>query len=293
MRKLLLFVLLFASSVYAEQSLQEQLSKEKITTEIELERLKKAKIQEEYLKIQANNDKINQTQVNKEPYTFLPVTGKTIKISDRTIVMPETITVENSTEIVKKINFLNRKNNYPIFIVIDTCYGGSVLGGELILRAIENSKSKVYIVVKTFCASMCAIITSTFAENAYVMNNAMILHHEISSGVQGNISLQKENINYLEYWQKQMLGPIAKRRGQTVDEFVASLYKLSRTGDATLFAPDALREKWILHLINNIEDGSFNVIVPGAEREIILKIKLQKKIPNDIMYVPRNMKVTE
>lgn len=293
MRKLLLFVLLFASTVYAEQSLQEQLTKEKITTEIELERLKKAKIQEEYLKIQANNDKINQTQVNKEPYTFAPVTGKTIKISDRTIVMPETITVENSTEIVKKINFLNRKNNYPIFIVIDTCYGGSVLGGELILRTIENSKAKVYIVVKTFCASMCAIITSTFAENAYVMNNAMILHHEISSGVQGNISLQKENINYLEYWQKQMLGPIAKRRGQTVDEFVASLYKLSRTGDATLFAPDALKEKWILHIINNVEDGSFNVIVPGAEREIILKIKLQKKIPNDIMYVPRNMKITE
>lgn len=293
MRKLLLFVLLFASTVYAEQSLQEQLTKEKITTEIELERLKKAKIQEEYLKIQANNDKINQTQVNKEPYTFLPVTGKTIKISDRTIVMPEVITVENSTEIVKKINFLNRKNNYPIFIVIDTCYGGSVLGGELILRAIENSKAKVYIVVKTFCASMCAIITSTFADNAYVMNNAMILHHEISSGVNGNVSLQKENINYLEYWQKQMLGPIAKRRGQTVDEFVASLYKLSRTGDATLFAPDALKEKWILHIINNVEDGSFNVIVPGAEREIILKIKLQKKIPNDIMYVPRNMKVTE
>lgn len=217
------------------------------------------KLDEQKLKrIQREIDAEDAAHAQKGEYTHSPVENRVIKITDRMIEMPQVITGKNSNDIVKKINFFNRKNNYPIFLMIDICYGGSVVGGEKIIRGIQTSKAKIYIVVKSFAASMAAVIASTFPENSYFLKNALILHHEISNGVQGNFSQHKDNVKMLTKWQEKLFAPIAARKGMTVEAFIKTLYEIKRDGDANLFAEEAVKEKWIFNTIDGIDDGSFS-----------------------------------
>jgi len=248
-------------------------------------------------RIQKELDNDDEASVQKMEYTHTPVKDRVIQITDRIIEVPQVITSKNANDMVKKINFYNRKNNFPIFIVMDVCYGGSVVGGEKIIRAIKTSKAKVYIVVKSFAASMAAVITSTFADNAYVLKNAIILHHEISNGVQGNASQHQENIKMLAKWQDILFKPLAERKGMSIEEFVKSLYAIKRDGDAALFASEAVKEKWIFNVIEGVEDGSFNE-KPAGSSSINPLITMEEdsvdRIPaEDFYFIYSKVKIIE
>lgn len=253
--------------------LKDRLQEERIQTELEKLRMEKAKVELElrekqmeyqlkvlkgkilYWEMQRAIDKIRSSNTERSPYTYEPVIEGKIRISDRIIDMPIMITSKGANDIIKKIDFYNRQSNYPIFLVIDVCYGGSVLGGEKIIRAIGGSNAKVYIVVKTFAASMAAIITSTYAENSYVLKNALILHHELSMGAEGNTSKHKASLAGMIRWQEVLFAPIAKRKGISVDQFVDGLYKIKRDGDAVLFASDASLNFSSASLLSGLRSG--------------------------------------
>jgi ATP-dependent protease ClpP protease subunit len=146
----------------------------------------------------------------------------------------------------------------------------------------------VYIVVKTFAASMAAIITSTYAENSYVLKNALILHHELSMGAEGNTSKHKASLAGMIRWQEVLFAPIAKRKGISVDQFVDGLYKIKRDGDAVLFATDAVKEQWIFNTIDSIEDGSFTEITATIAQPTVKQLQDEEdRSPEDFYHIYR------
>ena len=59
-----------------------------------------------------------------------------------------------------------------------------------------SSDAPVHVVVKSFAASMAAAIT-TLAKESYAYPNAVILHHQISSTVFGQLNLTEQRRLYL------------------------------------------------------------------------------------------------
>ena len=147
----------------------------------------------------------------------------TLVISDRRIPFNGPVTSNLADKVTERINYFNNKDpKKPIFIVIDDSPGGSVMAGYRILKSMEGSEAPVYVVVKSFAASMAATIT-TLAEKSFVYPNAVILHHQISQSFMFssmNLTEQKENVDDLMRWWNRLAGPIAEKMGITPDQFI-------------------------------------------------------------------------
>jgi ATP-dependent Clp protease protease subunit len=181
----------------------------------------------------------------------------TLVLSDRRIPLNGPITSETADQIADRIDYYNNKNQeYPIFIVIDDSPGGSVMAGYKILKSMQSSAAPVYVVVKSFAASMAAGIT-TLAERSFAYPNAIILHHQISGGIAGNLTVQREQVKEIEKWWQRLAGPIAKKMGITTDEFITQMYDHTRTGDWREFADNAAKLKWVDVVIQRCQETSF------------------------------------
>ena len=146
----------------------------------------------------------------------------------------------------------------PIFIVIDSSPGGSVMAGYRILKAMEGSDAPVHVVVKSFAASMAATI-ATLAEESYAYPNAIILHHQISSTyffTTMNLTQQKESLEDSKKWWDRLATPIAKKMGITTDEFIKQMYQKNSDGDWVEFATEAHKLKWVNHIVDSIKETS-------------------------------------
>jgi ATP-dependent Clp protease protease subunit len=177
----------------------------------------------------------------KNPLT----TNGELILSDRRIPMNGLITAATADFVCSRIDYFNNKNKeWPIFIVIDDSPGGSVMAGNKILESIQSSTAPVYVVVKSFAASMAATIT-TLAPRSFAYPNAVILHHQISNGMMGNLTEQREGLKNLEQWWHRMATPIAAKMGISTDEFVKQMYAHSASGDWQEFADDAVKLKWV------------------------------------------------
>lgn len=184
----------------------------------------------------------------------------TLIISDRRIPLNGPITTNTADYVTSRIQYWNNKNReLPIFIVIDSSPGGSVMAGYRILKAMESSDAPVHVVVKSFAASMAAGIT-TLAKESYAYPNAVILHHQISSVVMGQLNLtqQKEFHKESERWWARLGTPIAQKMGITADEMVKQMYSHNSNGDWSEFAEDAQKLKWVNHIVKGIEETSVN-----------------------------------
>ena len=179
------------------------------------------------------------------PRPMQPFQEGVLSISDRRIDLNEPIILGTGDWIARRINFFNKESaEQPIFIVIDYCPGGSIMEGEIILRAMRASKAPVHLVVKTFAASMAAVMVSE-AQHSYVLPNAMIMHHQPWSYNIGNLAEQKEWVKRFKMWAARLHSPTAKRMGITLDEFYEKMYEESVTGDWTVFGDEALELKWV------------------------------------------------
>ena len=189
-------------------------------------------------------------------YLKNPMEKDTLVISDRRIALNDAITYTTADHVTERINFYNNKSQeHPIFIIIDYSPGGSVMSGYRILKAMEGSQAPVYVVVKSFAASMAAAIT-TLADKSYAYPNALILHHQMSYGVRGNLTQQKEMLEESEEWWTRLAGPIAKKMGLTLDEFIKRMYDNDSGGDWVEFADEARNLKWVDHIVNEIRETS-------------------------------------
>lgn len=284
----------------------------RITREANLEKERVAKLSIEFeakklkwdLKRSRLSTEIEELKVAKERETYVdqkpvyldnPLTDdNTLVISDRRIALDGPILQKTADYITRRINYYNNKDSKkPIFIVIGSSPGGSVMAGYRIMKAIDASKATVYVVLKTYAASMAAAMV-TLAKKSFAYPNAIMLHHQISQTfylTRLNLTQQKENYAETEKWWKRLGKPLAKKMGITPEEFIKKMYENSSDGDWSEFASDAKKLNWVDHIVDRIEETSL-LKDPNSEHE---KAAIRKPITasragdqeRPVVYLPR------
>lgn len=216
-------------------------------------------------------------QVNKAPeYLKEPFVNGQLTLSDRKILLDEVILpgVENNMgsaeKVIERLEYFNNKSQeYPIFLIIDYCYGGSTMEGMKIIKAIQSSRAPVYVVVKSLAASMAAVITA-LASKSFAYPDATIVHHQVVEVIFFAVSNKtglREQLKILDEWTHRIVEPVAKKMGITLDEFVQKMYQHNSVGDWSEFASEAVKLKWVDELIDHIKDTSF-IKLPQEKEEI-------------------------
>ncbi len=190
-------------------------------------------------------------QYNTDPYR-----DGVLRISDRRIDLNGPIWFGTDTYVCDRIHYYNNQSKTePIFIVIDNSPGGSVMVGYRILKAMEASEAPIHVVVKSFAASMAACIT-TLADHSYAYPNAIILHHQMSAGAFGNMTQIGEQYDRMQEWAKRLHNPVAAKMGVSPEKFTKMMYDANSDGDWDEFATEAVKLKWVDHVVQEIrEDG--------------------------------------
>lgn len=207
------------------------------------------------------------TQTNREPvYEQEPFKDGVLTISDRRIALDGPIVEGTADYVSDRLNFFNNKDEkLPIFIVIDRSPGGSVMEGYRIVKAMRASKAPVSVVVKSYAASMAAVIT-TLAPHSYVYPNAVLLHHQILSFSFGNLTEQKEQLEVLKEWYKRLSEPVAKKAGMSLDAFTKEMYKHNSDGNWEEFGDEAVKLKWADHVVTEIRETGV-IKQPGEDEK--------------------------
>ena len=205
-------------------------------------------------------------KVDKDiPYKKNPFENGVLEITDRRIPLNGPIYDGSADEVITRIEFYNNQSTeYPIFIVIDSSPGGSVMSGERILRAMKASKAPIYVVVKSFAASMAACI-ATLAPHSYIYPNAVMLHHQPSSGIQGNLTQQREQLVIGEEWGHRLMTPVAEKLGLSEKKFVELMYKNNSDGDWMVFGNKAKELKWVDNVAPEARELSVTDIAPAPK----------------------------
>ena len=194
-------------------------------------------------------------RVNAEiDYRSQPFVDGVLYISDRRIDMDGPIISGVADYVCERIDYYNNQSHEePIFLVIDNCPGGSVMEGYRIVKAIESSKAPVHVIVKSFAASMAAVIT-TLAPHSYAYPNAILLHHQMSSMMGGNMTDIEQQVETLKEWERRLAEPVAKKMGISVAEFKKRMYEAKKSGDWEEFADQAQKLKWVDNIAQEIRE---------------------------------------
>lgn len=245
-----------------QQELQIQLETAKLNlamAQVEFAKNKRGlNLEELTQKISAREQReVWESQVNNpQEYLQEPFVEGHLIISDRKVDL-DTVIVSGTAEYVnERIHYYNNKNTqYPIFLIIDRCYGGSVMEGSKILEVMHNSRAPVYVVVKTLAASMAAVIT-TLAKRSYAYPNAILVHHQMLSFAFGNERQIAEQMEVAQEWTKRMMYPVAQKMGITIEEFTKKMYEKDSNGNWREFADKATQLKWVDQVVSDIRDAS-------------------------------------
>ncbi len=219
----------------------------RLTQEIEL-----TKINIELARVKLQQESRGVAIVDEPKYLKDPLVNGTLYISDRRIDFNGPVTDGLADHVCEQISlFNNQSTEYPIFIVIDNSPGGSAFAGYQIMKAMESSKAPICIVVKTYAASMAAIIT-TVAPHSYCYENTIILHHQASSGITGNMTVMGEQYQRTMEWTDRLFDPVLKKIDKTKEEFVKEMYEHFSTGDWQSFGSDAQKMHWVDDVVDRI-----------------------------------------
>lgn len=246
----------------------------------------KGKLSHLTLEISAKQKEVESRFYADSDPTYLdnPFKDGTLVISDRRVSLNGPISARTASDISTRIQFYNNQDSKkPIFIVIDDSPGGSVMAGYHILKAMEGSDAPVYVVVKQFAASMAACIT-TLADRSFAYPNAVLLHHQISSGLRGNLTQQRESLEETEQWWQRLAAPVAAKMGISTEEFIEQMYDKVSSGDWSEFADDAKKLKWVDHVVNEIRET-------GQEKHPDARTVLMPKAPS--LSPTRSFEVTD
>ncbi|HAH07911.1 MAG TPA: peptidase S14 [Elusimicrobia bacterium] len=197
-------------------------------------------------------------EANKEPlYVDKPFQSGRLVVSDRRIPLNGPIFTGVADFVTERIHYYNNiSSTQPIFIVIDRCPGGSVMEGYRIVKAMQASKAPVHVVVKSFAASMAAVIT-TLADQSYVYPNAIVLHHQMSTVNWGNMTQLKEQLELAQEWERRLHVPVAKKMGISIEAFRKKMYEKNSDGDWEEFGDKAVEYKWASSVVHEIDETGF------------------------------------
>ena len=209
-------------------------------------------------------------EANSEPvYADKPFFDNRLVVSDRRIALNGPIFTGSADYVTERIHYFNNISSAPIFIMIDSSPGGSVMSGYRILKAMQASKSPVYVAVKSFAASMAAVLT-TLAEKAYVYPNAIILHHQMSTMNWGNMTQLKEQLEMAREWERRLMLPVSQKMGISMEDFRRKMYEKNSDGDWEEFGDKAVEYKWATSVVDRIEETGL-VKNPDYEAPVIPK----------------------
>lgn len=229
----------------------------KVQTESQLEQLthqaELAGLDREFATADAR-DKERSRVLRPIDYRRNPYQDGVLYISDRRIPFNGVVTMTLAEYVAERIQFFNNQSKEePIFIVIDSSPGGSVMAGYRILKAMEASDAPIHVVVKSYAASMAAI-TTTLAEHSYAFENAIILHHQMAGSVFGNMTELDEQLKLMKEWARRIMVPLSKKLGTTPEQLVDEMYDATVTGDWELFADQAAEKKWVDHIVREVRE---------------------------------------
>ena len=206
------------------------------------------------LNLRETRDMVSHVVTDPVEYAAEPYKDGTLYISDRRIPLNGPIIEGTAEYVTDRIDFFNNQDpEAPIFIVIDDCPGGSVMQGYRIVKAMETSDAPVHVVVKSFAASMAAVIT-TLADESYALPNAIILHHQMSSGMRGNMTQQAEQLEVAREWERRLAEPVAAKMGVSLERFRELMYENNSDGDWEEFADRAVELKWVGRTVEEIRE---------------------------------------
>ncbi|MEM0965623.1 MAG: ATP-dependent Clp protease proteolytic subunit [Verrucomicrobiota bacterium] len=225
-----------------------RLSLEKIKWDIELSELNtelQRRQKEESLRV----------QIGVAPeYPDQPFQDGVLSISDRRIPLDGPIMTGTADFVSRRIDFFNNQDpEAPIFIVINSSPGGSVMEGYRIMKSIESSDAPIHVVVKSFAASMAAVIT-TIAEQSYAYPNAILLHHQPFGVSFGNLTEQNEQVDVFEEWARRLHGQVVDKMGISLEEFYERMYEENSRGDWEEFADVAQELSWVDHIVTEVRE---------------------------------------
>lgn len=252
-------------AVAAARSGAASADKDRARAELEAEaKLALAQVTLEYAKVSSVATIARLQQKNSEvaanakmTYPLDPLVNGVLHISDRRIPFNGVVNDALARSVCDRIAFFNAQNTEaPIFIVIDRSPGGSVMSGYMILQAMETSKAPVFVVVKGYCASMAAIVT-TLAKRSFVYPQTIVLHHQASTGVSGNMTQMQEQLKWSKVWCERIFIKVASRIGVPLDDFVADMYKATTTGDWKVHGDEAVQRKWATDAVERMSEDSF------------------------------------
>ena len=135
--------------------------------------------------------------------------------------------------------------------------------GYRIVKCIESSPAPVHVVVKSFAASMAAVIT-TLAPHSYCYPNAIILHHQMSSSMRGNLTQQAEQLQNSMEWAKRLADPVAQKMGLTYEQLVEQMYVHNSDGDWQEFGNKAVELKWVDHVVSEVREEGLRARPTGS-----------------------------
>ena len=226
-------------------------------------KIEKAGLENEVARLQAELIKREKTEIlrdqvdDQHEYLSEPFDSGRLVVSDRRIALNGVIFQDTADYVAERIAFYNNQDTeFPIFIVIDYSPGGSAMAGFKILRAMQGSAAPVYVVVKSYAASMAAAITA-LAERSFAYPNAILLHHQAATIVWGNLTQQREALEESEQWWTRLAQPIAEKMGMTLDEFIARMYEENSDGNWREFADQAVELHWVDHIVSDIRETSY------------------------------------
>jgi ATP-dependent Clp protease protease subunit len=239
--------------------LEQQLAIAKARTGLELQKTN------ERLQVVEAQRRLKNTVDTSVEYRVDPLVGGVLEITDRRISLNGPITMDVADRITQQLDFYNNKSSvYPVFIVIDYSPGGSVMAGYRILKAMQASAAPVHVVVKSFAASMAAVIT-TLAPHSYAYPNAILLHHQMSGGAFGNLTEQREQIREAEQWSHRLMAPLCKKLGLTEEQFVAQMYAHNSQGDWSEFADRAQQLHWVDRVVDEVRERGVAELDPDGD----------------------------
>lgn len=198
----------------------------------------------------------------KQDYLKEPFVDGVLHISDRCINFPETpVTDGVAKDIIDSINFLNSRDaTAPIFIVINNSPGGGAMATYQIMKTIESSKAPVHVIAKGVVAGSSALLLGV-APHSYCFERTLVEHSQSRGSARGeNLSSVRDSVRESEKWQERLYAPFTRKVGVSYDEFVKQQFTHSAKGAWVEFGEDAVKRKWVDHVVARIVDKSADTL---------------------------------
>lgn len=206
-----------------------------------------------------------------------------LKNKTRVVVIKGAIRMGMAEDIVRQVYDLSYESSAPIYYVINT-FGGSLLAGNQIIRAMTSANASSICVVDGAAYSMGALILAQ-CNSAYIHKDASVMFHEGYLRVEGKLS---EVFSYIGF-EKQRFDALNKQTARLLKMSLKS-YLAKQKNEMWLTARETVKMGLARGLLNKLEYE-----IPAVRRRGFFSIfgnTFEEMTPedgvHDLIYIPLN-----